>query len=153
MKSSPLNKIKLNLPSYSCISTIVWLHFEYFYKTRGEKARWVLYYMLFWTNPGSSNLENRSCMANYLPSSKSPKCDEQYMLGTAGESKEEHISGILQWTSTHGHTSDDWPAKTYIHQLCCHDWWLIGTDGEKKSRESVLSVRLDDKDVVKTLFI
>ena len=27
------------------------------------------------------------------------------------------------------------------------EWWLIGTDGERKSRESVLSVPLDDNNI------
>ena len=36
----------------------------------------------------------------------------------AGVSKDELISEILLWTPTHGHTSIDRPAKTYIHRLC-----------------------------------
>ena len=37
-------------------------------------------------------------------------------------SKDELISNILLWTTTHGHTSVDQPAKTYIRQLLGH--WI-----------------------------
>ena len=32
-------------------------------------------------------------------------------------SKNELISDIVPWTPPHGHTSVDWPAKTYIYQI------------------------------------
>ena len=38
--------------------------------------------------------------------------------------KNELLSDTFLWTTTHGHTSDDQPTKTYIHQLSidigCH---------------------------------
>ena len=38
--------------------------------------------------------------------------------------KDEHISNVLQWTTSHEHTSVGRPVKTYFHQLCagsgCH---------------------------------
>ena len=40
------------------------------------------YYLLFWTNPGSSTSENSSCIATYLPSHKRFK---QYLLGISVE--------------------------------------------------------------------
>ena len=43
--------------------------------------------MMFWTNTGSSNLQNSNCTATYLLSHKPPKSDQQDMLGTAGEIK------------------------------------------------------------------
>ena len=33
-------------------------------------------------------------------------------------SRDKLISNFLQWSSTRGHTSISWSAKTYIHQLC-----------------------------------
>ena len=33
-------------------------------------------------------------------------------------SKDKLISNILLWTPTYGHTSINWPAKTYIHRFC-----------------------------------
>ena len=35
------------------------------------------YYMLFWTSPGSSNPQSRSCMITYVPSRKAYKQDKQ----------------------------------------------------------------------------
>ena len=48
------------------------------------------------------------------------------------ESKDQLISYILLWTSSHGHTCVGWPAKIYIYQLCadttCNvEDWLSGT--------------------------
>ena len=34
------------------------------------------------------------------------------------ESIDEHISNILLWTPTQGHTSVGWPIKSYLYQLC-----------------------------------
>ena len=100
-------------------------------------------YMLFWANFGRSTLPNSSCIATYLSSHKPSKSDEQDMLDIA-----ELISGILLWISTYGHTNVGWPAKTFIHQICvvtqcCLEEILIGTDGKRKSKESILSAWLD----------
>ena len=38
--------------------------------------------------------------------------------GQCLRNKDEFIDNILQWTSAHGHTSVDQPAKPYIHQFC-----------------------------------
>ena len=51
-------------------------------------------------------------------------------------SKDELISDIPLWTSTHGHTSVVWQAKTYIHQLCANTLYHLEdlarvTDGER----------------------
>ena len=43
-----------------------------------------------------------------------PKKDVRDMLGIAGRRKDKLINDILLWTTTHGHTSVGWPAKTYI---------------------------------------
>ena len=40
------------------------------------------------------------------------------MLGTAEKEKKRHISNILLWTRSHGHTSVGQPVKTYIYQHC-----------------------------------
>ena len=67
--------------------------------------------------------------------------------GHCWRSKEELISDLLQWTTTHGCVGVGWPARTYLHQLCEDTWiCLIGTDREKESGKSVLSARFDDDD-------
>ena len=101
--------------------------------------------MLFWTNPRSSTRQNSSCTVTYFTSCK-----------TCSRSKNELITYVLRWTSTLGHTSVGWPAKTYIHQLCVdsrcrledlpramtdRDWWR-----DREAKKYVLSVRLDDDD-------
>ena len=66
---------------------------------------------------------------------------------------------IHKWRSsvdpTHRCASVGRPARTYLHQLVqtqnvvwktCQEWWMIGTDGEKESGKSVLSVWLDEDD-------
>ena len=63
-------------------------------------------YMLFWTNPGSSTLQNSSCMVTYLPSHKPSK-----MSKTCWRNSSTTFSYKLLY-------SVDQPAKTYIHQLC-----------------------------------
>ena len=55
---------------------------------------------------------------------------------------------------THRHTSVGGPTKTYIHQFCVEtgccqkdlEQWLIVTNSERVSRESVLSIYFDDND-------
>ena len=85
---------------------------------------------------------------------KQRKKGEQDMLGTAGKSKDQFISDVLQWTHKHGHTSFGRSAKTCIHQLCVdsgyglrnlpsavtsRDEWRVEVKGIKG-----LSVRLDE---------
>ena len=74
-------------------------------------------YMLFWTNPGSTTFQNSCCTATQLPSNKPSKQEEQDMLDTAGEEKNELVSNILQWPPIHGHASVGQPARTYINSL------------------------------------
>ena len=42
------------------------------------------YFILFWTNSGSSTQQNNSCLAIYLPSHKPLKYNEQDLLAIAG---------------------------------------------------------------------
>ena len=84
--------------------------------------------MLFWTNPGNSILQNSSCTATYLLSSKLSKTD---VLNSA-----ENVSDILWWTPIHKRTSVGQPTETYINQLCANienlakamvdkdGWWM-----------------------------
>ena len=77
-------------------------------------------YMLFWTNPGSSILENSSCSATGLPPHKSQ------MLGTDGEVS----TNILIKTPTYGQ-----PAKTYIHHLCADTRCHLDTRGLTRNND------------------
>ena len=46
------------------------------------------------------------------------KLDESDTQDTAGESRDELISNVLQWTPTYGRAKAGRPARTYIQQLC-----------------------------------
>ena len=75
-------------------------------------------------------------MATYFPSHKLYKW-----------SKNKLISNILLWTPKHEHSSVRQPAKTYIHQLtedirCCVEDFLIGMDGKREARKSMLSAQI-----------
>ena len=110
--------------------------------------------MLFWTNPGSSILQNSSCIATCLLISQTIQVRWTKNAEHCWRSKDELINNILFWTLTYGHTSISWLAKTYIHQLCVdigcqledrpwpmdkRDWWW-----ERKCQENVSSAWLDD---------
>ena len=75
--------------------------------------------------------------------------------GHCWRSRDELISDVLQWTSSHGRAKAGPPARTYIQQLCedtdvalrtCRKRSTIGRGGEKGSGMSVLISRQDDDD-------
>ena len=41
------------------------------------------------------------------------------------ESKDEHISDILQWTPSHGRAGVGRPSRTYLQQLCTDTEWSL----------------------------
>ena len=107
------------LLSVSCVSTTVWLHHLDFNEALPKKARWELH------------KEAVSCLGQILEAapfkteivllliyyltnlpSMTSKTDSLML-------KEIRINlcDFLQWTPTHGHTSSDQPAKSYIFQL------------------------------------
>ena len=65
--------------------------------------------------PRSNTSQSTSCTATYNPSRKLFKLDEP---DTQDTSRDELISDVLLWTSSHGRTKSRWPARTYIQQLC-----------------------------------
>ena len=117
-------------------------------KTHGEKPRWELY----------KNALNR-CKKQHLtkqmyghlpPTSKTIQVKQTRYVGHCWRSKDE-----LKW-----HFSMD--PYTWMHQCgqelihissvqtqdvgwkMCQEWWMIGTDGERESRNSALSAWLND---------
>ena len=68
--------------------------------------------------------------------------------------RDELISDVLLWTSSHGRAKAGWPARSYIQQFCadtgcspetCLKQWTIGRGGERGSGIFVLIARHDDK--------
>ena len=60
-------------------------------------------------------------------------------------SKKKLISNVRLWTLTYGHRSVDRSIKILIHQLQIPSRGLANSNGWMKSRESVLSVHLDEQ--------
>ena len=75
-------------------------------------------YKLQWTNPVSNIPQNSSCMAAYLPFLRPFKYDNQDMLDTAAEARNELVNDVLQWTPSHEQASMGWSTRTYLQQLC-----------------------------------
>ena len=71
-----------------------------------------------YTNPGSSTPQNGSCKVTYLQSHKPSKIRRATHAGYCWRSMNELINNVLLWIPTYGHTSVDWPAKSYLYQLC-----------------------------------
>ena len=70
------------------------------------------YYVLFWTNPGSSS-QLKQQLYDHLP-----LISETKTKSIPRGSKDELISDVLLWTPTHGRISVRRPVRTYINQLC-----------------------------------
>ena len=77
-------------------------------------------YELFWTNPGSSNPIKQQMYCYLPPILKTIRVRQTRHAGHSRRSKDELISNILLWTSTHGRASVDRLARTYIHRLCAN---------------------------------
>ena len=77
-------------------------------------------------------------------------------------SRDELISDVLLWISSHGHAKAEQPARTYIQQLCedtgCSpgdllEVMMIGRSGEIGSGISVLMTRQDDDEIYIYIYI
>ena len=64
--------------------------------------------------------------------------------GHCWQSKDELRSDVLLWTPTYGHINVRQQAKFYFMERTYQEWWPIGMDGEKISRESLLLACFDD---------
>ena len=95
-----------------------------FNKVLGEKARWEQHAACYF----EQNLKE----APYKTASVQPFASHltNYSRKTsktcsAWRSMAKHISNILLWTPTHGHTNVGLPGKTNIHQLCVDTGWHL----------------------------
>ena len=75
-------------------------------------------YKLYWTKPRGNFQENSSFTAIYHPSRKSIQVRRTRHVRYCRGGKDELISDVLLWISSHGQTSIWWPAITYVQQLC-----------------------------------
>ena len=88
------------------------------------------------------------------PIMKTIKIRQTRHVGHCWRSREEVISDVLLWASSHGRTKVGQPARTYIQQLCVDircspgdlpERWTIGRGGERGSGISMLMVQNDDE--------
>ena len=101
-------------------------------ETSGEKARWKLFKcMLFRTNFCSNTRENCNSLT-YFYFGNHPRWARY--TGHCWKSKDELISNIFLWTTTHRHTHVSWLTKTYIHLFCVNPAY---------HRENLISVTAD----------
>ena len=52
------------------------------------------------------------------PITKTIKIRQTRLAGHCWRSRDELVSDVLLWTSSHGRAKAGWPARTYIQQLC-----------------------------------
>ena len=99
------------------IGVVVYIYIYIYIYIFGEKVRW----------PRHKNApccfkqileaaHNKTSAVEPLTSHLTNHPDKQ--VWCCRRSKDEFISDVLLWTTTHGHTSVNWSASTYIHQLC-----------------------------------
>ena len=79
---------------------------------------------------------------------KTIKVRQTRHAGHCWRSRDEFISDVLLWTSSHGRTKAGWPARTYIQQLyadmgCGPEDLLEAMDDREGWRERVRSIRAD----------
>ena len=94
--------------------------------------------------------------SHITPISKTIQVKQTRHAGHSWRSKDEFISDVLLWTSTHGCASVGQLARTYLNQLCADTGSSLENlpgamnDGdrwrERESGKSVLTVQLDDDD-------
>ena len=89
------------------------------------------------------------------PITKTIKVRRTRHVGHCYRSRDELISDVLLWTSTHGQAKAGWQLEpTYSSSVriwdvtlgTCQKWWTIGRSGERGSMISVLVARHDDDD-------
>ena len=84
----------------------------------GEKARWELCKDAVLNNSWKQHSTKQQLYRHLPPIWETIHIRWAKHSGHCWRSKGNLTSNILQSTSVQGHTSDDWPAKIYIHQLC-----------------------------------
>ena len=107
-------------------------------KTFGEKSWWQLH------KNSASNIEQvleatphkQQLYCHLLAITKTIKIRRTKHVGHCWRSKDELISNVLLWTSSHGWAKVGRPARTYIQQLCADTGYSLED----------LSGAMDDKD-------
>ena len=83
------------------------------------------------------------------PNTKTIQVRQTRHAGHCWRSKDELISDVLLWTPTYDQAKAEWPARTYIHQLCedtgCNPEDLAkAINDREKWRERVRDLRAGD---------
>ena len=94
----------------------------------------------WWQHPTKQQL-----YGHQTPITKTIKVKWTRYVGHCWRSKDELISDILQWTSSHGRAKVGKPARTYIQQLCANTGYsyedlLEAMDSRDKWRERIREI-------------
>ena len=111
-------------------------------------------YELYWTNPGS-NIPQAATVRPPTSISKTIQIRRTRHVGRCWRSKDEHISDVLPWTSSHGRASVGRPTRTYIQWLrmdtgCSLEGLpnAMGGRDEWQERERVREIQLHPPTIV-----
>ena len=98
----------------------------------------------------SQHSTKQQLYSHLTPITKTIEVRQTKHAGHCWRSKDELISDILKWTSSHGRVKAGQPTRTYIQQLCADTGcsledlpgaWTIETRGKRGSGRSVLAAR------------
>ena len=137
------------LPRNGCFGTTVWMHHrasgenDVGRKLHGNYTR-RLHTVL---NKSWKQHFTKQLLHNNLPSiSLTNQVRRRNHTGKHKRNKDELVSNVILWTTTHGRTSVSWPAKTYVHQFCVETGCILedlpsaitdGNGGEGRERENL----------------
>ena len=104
----------------------------------------------YWTSPGVNTQQNSSRIRK-----KKIKVRRTRHAGHCWKSRDELISDLLQWTSSHGRAKAGRPARTYIQLLCAlktyRERWTIETVSGRRSERPLLTVRHDVYEITEVI--
>ena len=135
LKSDLTNRIKHSFFQVVVVSILLY----------GCTAVWTLTKCMKKKLPGISNKSwrqhpTKQQLYGLLPAiTKTIQVRQAKHAGPCWRSRDKLTNNILQWTTSHGRSKTEWPAWTYIEQLCvyatCSLEVLSGAMDDKKTRD------------------
>ena len=72
----------------------------------------------YWTSLGGNTPTNQQLYGHLPPITQTIKIRRTWHVGHCWRSRDEFISDVFLWASSHGWAKAERPARTYIQQLC-----------------------------------
>ena len=108
---------------------VCWHHFQSMrYYCRGMGISLLTYYLkwkLRYLAYGKQQSTKQQLYSHLLPIPQTIQVKRTRDSGRCLRRKDELMNDFLVWTPTHGHTSVDRPARTYVHQLSVDTGWCL----------------------------